>query len=219
MSQALSDASAVVDVSNSPSWEDAAVLEFFMTSTRNQLAGEAEAGVGHHVALSVVGSERMTESGYFRAKLAQEELIKSASVPHSIVRATQFFEFVNAIADFSTQGNQDHLPSGLIQPMAADDMASALCDIAMGPPVDGTLEVGGPEQFHLDDMVRRALAARHDPRQVVADPRARYYGVELRARTLLPDEGARLGDTRFDDWLRESMRQQTAAYAAGAGAS
>jgi len=204
LAEALKGASVVVDVSNSPSWEDAAVMKFFETSTRNLLAYEAAAGVGHHVALSVVGSERLLESGYFRAKIAQEKLIKESSIPYSIIRATQFFEFVQGIADFSTDGNKVRLPPALIQPMAADDVASAVGRIAMGAPVNGTVEVGGPEQFRLDELVRRGLAARKDPREVVADPHARYYGVELSESTLLPGDDAQLGQTRFADWLKHS---------------
>ncbi|HEV2733100.1 MAG TPA: NmrA family transcriptional regulator [Terriglobales bacterium] len=204
LAEALKGASVVVDVSNSPSWEDAAVMKFFETSTRNLLAYEAAAGVGHHVALSVVGSERLLESGYFRAKIAQENLIKGSSIPYSIVRATQFFEFVKGIADFSTDGNKVRLPTALIQPMAADDVASAVGRVATGSPVNGTIEVGGPEQFRLDELVRRGLAAWKDPREVVADPHARYYGVEMSENTLVPDDGAQLGATRFADWLRHS---------------
>src|SRR5246500_604252 len=200
LAEVLKGASVVVDVSNAPSWEDSAVMKFFETSTRNLLAREAAAGVGHHVALSVVGSERMLESGYFRAKIAQENLIKSSSIPYSIVRATQFFEFVKGIADFSTDGNKVRLSSALVQPMAADDVASAIGQIAMGSPVNGTVEVGGPEQFRLDELVRQGLAARRDPREVVADPNARYYGVKLSERTLLPGDDARLGETRFKTW-------------------
>jgi uncharacterized protein YbjT (DUF2867 family) len=201
LAEALTGAAVVVDVSNAPSWEDAAVMKFFETSTRNLLAHEAAAGVGHHVALSVVGSERMLESGYFRAKVAQENLIKGSSIPYSIVRATQFFEFVNSIADLSTDGDKVRLPSALIQPMAADDVASAVARVAVGSPVRGTLEIGGPEQFRLDELVRRRLAARKDPREVVADPHARYYGIEVSERTLVPGDGARLGETRLDTWL------------------
>ncbi len=204
LAEALKGASVVVDVSNSPSWEDAAVMKFFETSTRNLLAYEAAAGVGHHVALSVVGSERLLESGYFRAKIAQENLIKGSSIPYSIIRATQFFEFVQGIADFSTDGNKVRLPPALIQPMAADDVASAVGRIAMGAPVNGTVEVGGPEQFRLDELVRRGLAARKDPREVVADPHARYYGVELSESTLVPGNDAQLSQTRFADWLKHS---------------
>jgi uncharacterized protein YbjT (DUF2867 family) len=210
LAEALEGALVVVDVSNAPSWEDAAVLEFFVTSTRNLLAGEAVADVGHHVALSVAGSERLTESGYFRAKIAQEELIKSSSTPYSIVRATQFFEFLKPIADMSTEGNTVHLPPVLIQPMAADDVASVVCRVAIGSPLNGTIEVGGPEQFRLDELVRRALAASNDSRGVVTDAQARYYGVEVSERTLVPGNDARLGETRFDDWLSHRMLQVAA---------
>src|SRR5215471_8816697 len=207
LAEALKGASVVVDVSNAPSWEDSAVMKFFETSTRNLLSHEATAGAKHHVALSVVGSERMLESGYFRAKIAQENLIKASSIPYSIVRATQFFEFVKGIADFSTQGDKVLLPPALIQPMAADDVASALGRIAMGAPLNGIVEVGGPEQFRLDELVRRYLAARKDPRVVVADPHARYYGVELSERTLVPGDDVQLGETRFADWLSRSASQ------------
>jgi uncharacterized protein YbjT (DUF2867 family) len=201
LAEVLKGASVVVDVSNAPSWEDSAVMKFFETSTRNLLSYEAAAGVGHHVALSVVGSERMLESGYFRAKIVQEKLIKGSSMPYSIIRATQFFEFVKGIADFSTEGNKVRLPSALIQPMAADDIASAVARIVMGPPVNGTVEIGGPEKFRLDELVRRGLAAWKDPREVVADPHARYYGIEISERTLVPGDDARLGETRFETWL------------------
>jgi uncharacterized protein YbjT (DUF2867 family) len=211
LAEVLKGASVVVDVSNAPSWEDSAVMKFFETSTRNLLAREAAAGVGHHVALSVVGSERMLESGYFRAKIAQENLIKGSSIPYSIVRATQFFEFVKGIADFSTDGNKVRLPSVLIQPMAADDVASAVARVAMGSPVKGTVEAGGPEKFRLDELIRRGLAAWKDPREVVADPRGRYYGIDVSERTLVPGDEAQLGETRFEIWLT----QPTAKRAAG----
>jgi uncharacterized protein YbjT (DUF2867 family) len=204
LAEVLKGAAVAVDVTNSPSWEDAAVMKFFETSTRNLLAYEAAAGVGHHVALSVVGTERLLASGFFRAKMAQENLIKGSSISYSIVRATQFFEFVKSIADFSTDGNKVRLPSALIQPIAADDVASAVGRIAMGSPVNGTVEVAGPEQFRLDELVRRGLAARNDPREVVADPHARYYGVELGERTLLPGDGARLSEMHFADWIKHS---------------
>jgi uncharacterized protein YbjT (DUF2867 family) len=203
LAEALKGASVVVDVSNSPSWEDAAVMNFFETSTRNLLAYEAAAGVGHHVALSVVGSERMVESGYFRAKIAQENLIKGSSIPHSIVRATQFYEFVKGIADYSTDGNKVRLPPVLIQPMAADDVASAVGRTALGASENGTVEVGGPEKFRLDEFIRRGLAARKDPREVVADPHARYYGIEVKERTLVPEDNAKLGKIPFEDWLAQ----------------
>ena len=211
LAEAMKGASVIVDVSNAPSWEDAAVMSFFETATRNLLSYEAAAGVGHHVALSVVGSERMLESGYFRAKIAQENLIKGSSIPYSIVRATQFFEFVKGIADFSTEGNKVRLPSALIQPMAADDVASAVGRIAMGSPVNGTVEVGGPEKFRLDELIRRGLAAFKDPRVVVADPHARYYGIEVSERTLLPGDDARLGETRFETWLTQPAAKAAAA--------
>lgn len=201
LAEALKGASVVVDVSNAPSWEDAAVMNFFETSTRNLIAYEAAAGVGHHVALSVVGTERLLESGYFRAKIAQENLIKASSIPYSIVRATQFYEFFKGISDFSTQGNEVHLPSALIQPMAADDVASEVARIATGSPVNSVVEIGGPEQFRLDELIRRGLAARKDPRKVVADPQATYYGIKVAERALVPEKSARLGKTRFDEWL------------------
>jgi uncharacterized protein YbjT (DUF2867 family) len=202
LANALKGASVAVDVTNSPSWEDAAVLKFFETSTRNLLKYEAAAGVGHHVALSVVGTERLLESGFFRAKIAQENLIKASSIPYSIVRATQFFEFVEKIADLSTEGNNKvRLPPVLVQPMAADDVASALGGIAMSSPVNGTIEIGGPEQFRLDELIRLDLAAHKDPREVISDPHGRYYGIAVSERTLVPNDDARLGETRFEDWL------------------
>jgi uncharacterized protein YbjT (DUF2867 family) len=207
LAEVLEGASVVVDVSNAPSWGDEAVMKFFETSTRNLLAYEAAAGVGHHVVLSVVGTERLLESGYFRAKLAQENLIKASSIPYSIIRATQFFEFVKGIADFSTDGDEVRLPSALIQPMAADDVAGAVGRIAVGAPLNGMVEVGGPEQFRLNELVRRYLAARKDPREVVADPHARYYGVELSERTLVPGDDAQLSESRFADWLSRSASQ------------
>ena len=221
LAEALKGASVVADVSNAPSWEDAAVLKFFETSTRNLLTSEAAAGVGHHVALSVVGTERLLESGYFRAKIAQENLIKGSSIPYSIIRATQFFEFVKSIADLSTDGNKVRLPPVFIQPMAADDVASALSRIAMGSPVNGTVEIGGPEKFRLDELIRRGLAARKDPREVIADPQARYYGVKVSESTLVPGDGARLGEMSFENWLRQSASQMPSTNlkrAAGAAA-
>ena len=183
---ALEGADVVVDVSNSPSFEDAAVLKFFQTSTGNLLAAAAAAGVGHYVALSVVGTERLSESGYFRAKIAQENLIKESSIPYSIVHATQFFEFVKRIAADATEGDTVRLAPVLIQPMAAADVASAVARISVGSPVNGTVEVAGPEQFRLDEIVRRALSVRHDPRNVVADPHARYFAAKLDERMLVP---------------------------------
>ena len=209
LADALKGASVVVDVTNSPSWEDAAVLKFFETSTRNLLAGEAAAGVGHHVALSVVGTERLLESGFFRAKLAQENLIKASSIPYSIVRATQFFEFVKQIADSSTVGNQVRLPPALFQPMAADDVASAVARIAISSPVNGTVEIAGPEQFRLDQLARMDLAARRDPREVISDPDARYVGVAVSERALVPGANAQLGESHFEDWLKKATTQTT----------
>jgi uncharacterized protein YbjT (DUF2867 family) len=198
---AVEGADVVVDVSNSPSFEDAAVLEFFETSTGNLLSAEAKAGVRHHVALSVVGTERLLESGYFRAKIAQEKLIEGSGIPYSIVHATQFFEFVNRIADDATDGYSVRLAPVLIQPMAADDVAAAVGKVSVGPPADGIVEVAGPEQFRLDELIGRALSARQDPREVVADPEARYFGARLRERTLVPGEGARLAPTTYEEWL------------------
>src|SRR5499425_2088212 len=190
LAEVLKGASVVVDVSNSPSWEDAAVLKYFETSTRNLLTYEAGAGVGHHVALSVVGTQLLAESGYFRAKIAQENLIEGSSIPYSIVHATQFFEFLKGLADISTDGNMVRLPPVLFQPMAADDVASAVGRIAVGPPVNGTVEIGGPEEFRLDDLVRRWLAARKDSREVIADPKALYSGAKISERTLVPGSKA-----------------------------
>jgi uncharacterized protein YbjT (DUF2867 family) len=203
VAEVLNDAAVVVDVSNSPSWEPAAVLNFFETSTRNLLAAEAEAGVGHHVALSIVGTDRLLESGYFQAKLAQENLIKSSSIPYTIVRATQFFEFVKGIADISMVDNKVHLSHAFIQPMAADDVAAALARVATGAPVNGTIEIGGPEKFRLDELVQRGLIARNDPREVVADPQARYSGALLDDDSLVPGNDAQLAETRFEDWLSQ----------------
>jgi uncharacterized protein YbjT (DUF2867 family) len=195
----------VVDVSNSPSFEADAVLSFFENSTKNLLEAEGQAGVRHHVALSVVGTERLTESGYFRGKIAQENLINESSIPYSIVRATQFFEFVKGIADEATDGNTIRLAPVLIQPMAADDVAGAVGRTAVGPPVNGIVEVAGPEQFRLDDLIKVALKERKDSREVVADPEARYFGALLSERTLVPDEGATLGEIRFEDWLAQTL--------------
>jgi len=206
--EALKGASVVVDVSNSPSFEGPAALTFFETSTRNLLAAEAKAGVRHHVALSVVATERLTESGYFVAKIAQEKLIKASSIPYSIVHATQFFEFVKSIAAAATVGNQVRLAPVLIQPMASDDVARAVSRVAAGAPLNRTIEVAGPEAFHLDELIRQGLKAQNDPREVVADPGARYFGAMLAERTLVPDPGAQLGSTRFEDWLRQPVPQR-----------
>jgi uncharacterized protein YbjT (DUF2867 family) len=203
LADALAGASVVVDVSNAPSFEDAAVLEFFDRSTRNLLAAEAAAAVEHHVALSVVGTERLTESGYFRAKLAQEQLIEQSSIPYSIVRATQFYEFMDRIAADATDANAVRLPPVLIQPMAADDVASALARTAVGVPADGTVEIAGPDQFRLDELIRGRLRAGGDTREVIADPHAAYFGITPGERTLLPGDDAQIAETSYEDWLRQ----------------
>lgn len=200
LAEALAGADVVVDVSNSPSFEDAAVLEFFETSTRNILAAEEAAGVGHHVALSVVGTQRLSESGYFRAKIAQEKLITDSSVPFSIVHATQFFEFLRAITDQATQDGVVRLAPVYIQPIAAQDVSAAVADVAVGSPVNGIVEVAGPERFRLDELVRTTLADRQDPREVRTDAEARYYGAMLDEGSLLPADDARQGATRLEDW-------------------
>jgi len=196
----MAGASVVVDVSNSPSFEDAAVLEFFQTSTRNLLAAEGAAGVGHHVALSIVGTDRLPESGYLRAKVAQEGLIESSPIPFSIVRATQFFEFARAMADSATDGGTVRLPVAFFQPMASDDVAESVTRVAVGKPLNGKVEIGGPEPVRMDEFIRDALAAWNDPREVVGDPHARYFGTELDERSLVPGEGAMLGHIRYSEW-------------------
>ena len=201
LAQVLDGAAVVIDVSNSPSFADEPAMEFFRTATTNLLAHSAEAGVGHYVALSVVGTDRLQDSGYFRAKLAQEQLIRESGRPYSIVHATQFFEFVKAIADFSTVDGKVRLPSALIQPMAADDVAVAVGRVAVGEPLNGIRELGGPEIFGLDQLIRVGLTAKGDPREVVTDEQAPYYGVRLSERTLLPGPDARLGEITFDKWL------------------
>jgi uncharacterized protein YbjT (DUF2867 family) len=201
LAEALRGAEVIVDVSNSPSFEDAAVLEFFETSTRNLLEAEGAAGVGHHVALSVVGTERLVESGYMRAKVAQEKLIESSSIPYSIVHATQFFEFASRIAADASDGDVVRVPAALIQPMAADDVAGAVCRVALAPALNRTIEIGGPEALTFEEFIGKALRAVGDHRLVVSDPGIRYYGARLSERSLLPGDDARLGTTRFDDWL------------------
>ena len=201
LAQVLAGAAVVIDVSNSPSFEDAAVLRFFQTSTGNLLAAEAAAGVGHHAALSIVGCDRVPESGYLRAKVAQEKLIRNSPIPYSIVRATQFFEFLKRIADEATDGNTVRIPPVLFQAIAAADVASAVGRVAVGPPLNGIVEIAGPEVFRLDELIRGRLKGRNDPREVIADPQARYYGIAPSERTLLPGADARLGEIRLDDWL------------------
>ncbi len=191
----------VVDVSNSPSFEPAAVLEFFETSTSNLLAAEVAAGVGHHVALSIVGIDRSPDNGYFKAKIAQEKLIESGPVPYSIVRATQFFEFVDGIADSATTGNEVHMAPVAFQPIAAADVAAAVAEVAMNAPLNDRLEIAGPERLRFDGVIRRRLSARNDPRQVVVDPQASYFGSVPSEQSLVPLNGAQLGKIRFEDWL------------------
>jgi uncharacterized protein YbjT (DUF2867 family) len=204
LADALEGAQVVVDVANAPAWDDAAVLDFFQTSSRNLLAAETAAGVKHHVTLSVVGTDRLPESGYFRAKAAQEELVKTGPVPYTIVRATQFFEFIGRIADSGTDGDTVRLSPALVQPEAADDVASTLADVAVGAPLNDTVELAGPEAFRLDELARRLLNANDDPRQVTADVHARYFGVELDDQSLIPGDDARIAPTRFEDWLSQS---------------
>jgi uncharacterized protein YbjT (DUF2867 family) len=209
LAEALEGAEVVVDVSNAPAGDDAAVLNFFQTSARNLLAAETVAGVRHHVALSVVGTDRLPDSGYLRAKLAQEQVVRAATVPYTILRATQFFEFIGRLADSSTDGDTVRLPPALVQPEAADDVAAALADVAVNPPVNGTVELAGPERFRLDELARRVLQAHNDPRQVLADVHARYFGATLDDRSLIPGDDARIAPTHFADWLSQSTARST----------
>ena len=206
LAEVLQGASVTVDVSNSPSFEEKAVMEFFRTSTANLLAYAAKAGVKHYVALSVVGTERLEESAYIRAKSAQEKLIRQSGIPYSIVHATQFFEFVIKIADEATQGNQVHVPPAFIQPMAAEDVATAVANVAAGAPLNGMMEIAGPERLGFDEFVRRGLQARNDSREVVVDPNARYFGAKLGELTLVASSDAHIGATGFEDWLKQSAR-------------
>jgi len=202
LTAALDGAQVVVDVSNAPSWEDKAVLEFFETSTRNLLAAEAAAGVRHHVALSVVGTDRLLSSGYFRAKMAQEKLIQTSAIPYTIVRATQFFEFVSGIANSATDGQTVRLPSALLQPILSDDVAAALVRIALEQPLNGMVDLAGPDANPLDEVVRQYLKATRDPRTVITDEQATYFGVALKRRSLVPDTNQLLGTTHFATWLQ-----------------
>jgi uncharacterized protein YbjT (DUF2867 family) len=201
LAEALVGAKVVVDVANSPSWEDKAVMEFFETSGRNLLAAEAAASVRHHVALSVVGTDRLLASGYFRAKMAQENLIEASRIPYTIVRATQFFEFVGGIAESASDGHTVRLPPAMMQPIAADDVARALAEVATAEAENGTVEIAGPDLVRMDELVRRFLLASKDTRQVSTDPEARYYGIPVNDRSLVPGDHPRLGPTRFADWL------------------
>ncbi|HVX61564.1 MAG TPA: SDR family oxidoreductase [Pirellulales bacterium] len=205
LNEAMSGADVVVDVSNAPSWEDDAVMAFFETSGRNLLAAEAAAGVRHHVALSVVGTDRLQASGYFRAKLAQENLIKAGKVPYTIVRATQFFEFVDGIAQSATDGETIRLPPVRMQPIFSADVSAELAKVAEAEPLNGMVDLAGPEPIRMDELIRRYLRARGDSRQVVADGDARYFGVEVDDQSLAPNGPSRIGPTRFDEWLRQEM--------------
>jgi uncharacterized protein YbjT (DUF2867 family) len=207
LAEALTNAQVVVDVANSPSFEDKAVLEFFETSGRNLLTAEAAAGVGHHVALSVVGTDRLLASGYFRAKMAQENLIKTSKIPYTILRSTQFFEFVSGIAQSATEGQTVRLSPALVQPVVSDDVAAALADVAVEEPVNGTIELAGPEPIRLDELVRRFLSANRDARTVTTDVHALYFGTELNDQSLTPGDNPRIGPTRFEDWLSRSIPQ------------
>jgi uncharacterized protein YbjT (DUF2867 family) len=208
LAEALSGAQVVVDVANAPSFEAKAALEFFETSGRNLLAAEAKAGVKHHLALSVVGTDRLLESGYFRAKMAQENLIKASGIPYTILHSTQFFEFIDSIIKSGVDGDVIRLSPALVQPIASDDVVAALADLTAGAPVNGTIEVAGPDQFPLDALARTVLAAKKDGRQVIADVHARYYGAELSDLTLTPSDHPRFAPTRFDDWFSHSLAQR-----------
>lgn len=207
LAEALAGAQVVVDVANSPSFEDRAVLEFFETSSRNLLAAEVAAGVEHHLVLSIVGTERLPENGYFRAKLAQENMIRASKIPYTILRATQFFEFVGSIIESSVGDGMVRLSPALIQPVAADDVSAVLADLAVGAPANGRVEVAGPDRFPLDELARKFLAARKDPRPVIADIHARYFGRELDDRSLVAGDSARIGPTRFQNWLSRPSAQ------------
>jgi len=202
LKEALSGANVVVDLANSPSFEDAPVLEFFQTSGRNLFAAEAATGVRHHVALSVVGTDRLAQSGYFRGKIAQEKLIRESGVPYTIVRSTQFFEFLGGIVQAGTDGDTVRLSAAWFQPIASDDVAAAVADFAVGAPCNGVVEIAGPERVRLADMVQRFLAANHDPRKAVEDPTVGYFGAQLQDDALVPGANARLGTVSFDAWFK-----------------
>ena len=206
LAEALVGAEVVVDLANAPSWEDKAVLEFFETSGRNLLAAEAEAGVKHHIALSIVGTERLPENGYFRAKLTQERLIKESPIPYTIVHSTQFMEFLKGIADEATVGTVARLSPASFQPIASDDVADAMADAALAKPLNGTIEIAGPERAPMNEIIARYLKATNDPRTVEADAHARYFGSELNDQSIVPGEGARIGKVSFEDWLRQSQQ-------------
>lgn len=214
LANALKGAQVVVDVANAPSWEDKAVLDFFGTSCRNLMLAEKAAGVGHHVALSVVGTDRLLSSGYFRAKMAQEKLIKASQIPYTIVRSTQFFEFVGSIADFSTEGATVRLPSVLMQPIVSEDVAAALADVAVGEPINGTIEIAGPDKIREDELVRQFLTATGDARKVITDTRARYYGTEVNDQSLIPGQNPRIGSMHFAEWLSHAAPHKAASKTA-----
>jgi uncharacterized protein YbjT (DUF2867 family) len=205
LAEALEGAQVVVDVANAPNWDDAAVMNFFQTASRNLLAAETAAGVKHHVALSVVGADQLSESGYMRAKIVQEETVKAGGVPYTILRATQFFEFIERIADSSVKGENVYLPPVFIQPESADDVAATLADVALSEPVNGIVELAGPEEFRLDELVRRVFTANNDPRRVTVDIKAPYFGAELDYFSLTPGGHARIAPTHFEDWLTQSV--------------
>jgi uncharacterized protein YbjT (DUF2867 family) len=210
LAEALTGAQVVVDVANAPSWEDKAVMEFFQTAGRNLLAAEAAAGVRHHVALSIVGADRLPASGYLRAKVAQENLIKASKVPFTIVRSTQFFEFAKGMVQSATEGQTVRLSPALMQPIAADDVAAALTGLALAEPLNDTIEIAGPEPIRMDEFARRFLSATRDPRRVTPDVHADYLGTELNDQSLVPGNNARLGPTRFEEWLSRSTAQKAA---------
>jgi uncharacterized protein YbjT (DUF2867 family) len=210
LAEALKGAQVVVDVANAPSWDDKAVMEFFQTATNNLLAAEKAAGVRHHVALSIVGADRLPASGYLRAKVAQENLIKKSGVPFTIVRSTQFFEFVKGIIQSATQGETVRLSSALMEPIAAKDVASALTHVALSEPLNGIVEIAGPEPIRMDEIARRFLSATHDSRKVTTDVHARYFGTELNEQSLIPSDKSHLAPTRFEAWLSRSATRVTA---------
>jgi uncharacterized protein YbjT (DUF2867 family) len=206
LAEALAGAQVVIDLANAPSWEDKAVLEFFETSGRNLLEAEAKAGVNHHIALSIVGTERLPENGYFRAKLAQEKLIKESPIPYTIVHSTQFFEFLKGIADEATVGTVARLSPASFQPIASDDVAAVMADVALGKPLNGMIEIAGPQRAPMNEIIARYLKAANDPRTVEADAHARYFGSELNDQSIVPGDGARIGKVGFEDWFRQSQQ-------------
>jgi uncharacterized protein YbjT (DUF2867 family) len=206
LKEALAGAQVVIDVANSPSFEDEAVMAFFKTAGRNLLAAEADARVGHHIALSVVGTGRLPDNGYLRAKAAQEELVKASGIPYTIIRSTQFFEFIGSIAQAATEGQTVRLSPAHLQPVASDDVAALVATMAARAPINGTIELAGPERISLDELVRRYFGATHDPRKVITDVHARYFGARLNDKSLTPGEDPHIGSTSFESWLRRSAR-------------